>query len=261
MLGTRVLAAQAWREVEALLDRQLSPLGLRAMAALAPRRAETIVDIGCGTGQTVLQLADHVGAEGKIVGVDIAPLLLDRARERAAGLTQARFVESDAARLDLPDGSVDAIYSRFGVMAFAEPVTAFANFHRMLKPSGRLAFVCWRSLDENALDILPLRAAGLEALADKTPFSFEKPDVIRAVLGSAGFKHIAIAQHDEPVSSGGVDEMLAVLLKVGPLGRILRENPALQDAAAPRLRAALEARNANGRVLLDAAVWIVAASA
>jgi hypothetical protein len=58
-----------------------------------------------------------------------------------------------------------------------------------------------------------------------------------------------------------VDEMLAVLLKVGPLGRILRENPALQDAAAPRLRAALEARNANGRVLLDAAVWIVAASA
>ena len=70
------LAAQAWAEVSELLDLQLSPLGLRAMNALSPKPAEVIVDIGCGAGQTVLQLAQRVGPGGQVIGVDIAPLLV-----------------------------------------------------------------------------------------------------------------------------------------------------------------------------------------
>lgn len=250
---------RAWLEVETLLDRQLSPLGRPAIAALAPKRGETIVDIGCGTGETVLQLAELVGSDGSVIGVDIAPLLLDRARERAAGLRQARFVGGDAAELPLEDGSVDAIFSRFGVMAFTDPSTAFATFHRILKPDGRLAFVCWRALAENELDILPLRAAGLEGRVDLTPFSFEDPVKIRRVLAGAGFRQIAIRPQDRAVSSGGLEEMLTVLLKVGALGRVLRENPELQADAERRLRETLAPR--AGEVSLNAAVWIVTASA
>ncbi len=138
--GSRALAAQAWAAVCEFIDLQLSPLGLRGIAALAPRSSESIVDIGCGAGQTVLQLAERVGPEGQVIGVDIAPMLLDIGRRRAAGLSQVRFVEGDATLLDLPDASVDGIYSRFGVMSFADPVAAFANFHRTLRPTGRLAF-------------------------------------------------------------------------------------------------------------------------
>ena len=258
---TRGLAARAWVEVADRLDLQLSPLGLRAMDALSPEAGETIIDVGCGAGQTVLQLAQRVGPEGRIVGVDIAPPLVDVARRRAEGLSQVAFIVGDAQTLALPDQSIDGVFSRFGVMAFADPIAAFANFHRMLKPVGRLAFVCWRSLAENDLDWLPLRAAGLEAMADPTPFRFEDPAVARATLAAAGFRDIAVVAHDEAVSSGDLESMMRVLLRVGPLGRILRENPALRAAAEPRVRSTLAGKGAGSRVDLTAATWIVTARA
>ncbi len=255
------LAAEAWAEVTDLLDLQLSPLGLRAMGALSPRRGEIIMDVGCGAGQTVLQLADAVGPSGRVIGVDIAALLLHVARRRASGRENVDLIEGDALRVDLADASVDAVFSRFGVMAFADPVATFSNLHRMLRPAGRLAFVCWRSLEENELDLLPLRAAGLEHRADLTPFSFERPAFIEDVLDRAGFREIGITADDQAVSSGDLDAMTTVLLKVGPLGRIVRENPDLKALAEPRVRTALAASGDPSRVVLQAATWVVKARA
>jgi SAM-dependent methyltransferase len=244
-----------------LLDRQLSPLGLPAIEALAPQPGDTILDIGCGAGQSTLQLADRVAPNGQVTGVDIAPAMLEIARRRAAGRTEITFIEADAQTLARPDRSIDAIFSRFGVMAFRDPIAAFANFRRMLKPSGRLAFVCWRALDENELDYLPLRAAGLEARLDPTPFSFAEPATIQTTLQSAGFGEIAVRAHDAMVSSGDLDAMLTVLLAVGPLGRIIRENPELRADAEPRVRAVLSARGNPAAVALNAATWVVTARA
>ncbi len=224
------LAGKAWAEVADVLDLQLSPLGLRAIAALAPRIGEAVLDVGCGAGQTVLQLADLVGPPGRVTGVDIAPLPLAVARRRAVGCDQVDFVEGDAQTLALPADSFDAVHSRFGVMAFRDPIAAFSNLRHMLKPAGRLAFVCWRALAENELDVLPLRAAGLEDRLDPTPFSFADPGRIRATLQKAGFRDVAIQPHDETVSSGNLDAMVSVLLQVGPLGKIIRENPDLRAA-------------------------------
>lgn len=95
-LPGNTLAAQAWADVQELLDLQLSPLGLRAIEALSPALGETIADIGCGAGQTVLQLAQRVGPDGSVIGVDIAPLLLSRAQQRAEGLSQVSFIACDA---------------------------------------------------------------------------------------------------------------------------------------------------------------------
>lgn len=256
---SRDLAAKAWAEMFALIDRQLSPLGLVAMDALAPARGSLVVDIGCGCGQTLLQLAERVGAEGRVIGVDIAPRLLEVARRRTADLGQVALIEADAQALDMPPASVDAFYSRFGVMAFADPAAAFAHFHRLLKPSGALGFCCWRSLAENELDALPVSAAGLTAMVDQGPFSFADPGYLRGLLEAAGFADISIQAHDEAVSSGDLDAMVAVLLKVGSLGRIVRENPYLRPEAETRLRRVLARRGDPSEVALTAAVWIVVA--
>jgi SAM-dependent methyltransferase len=253
------LAGKAWAEVADLLDIQLSPLGLRAIEALSPRIGEAVLDVGCGAGQSVLQLADRVGPGGRVTGVDIAPPLLEVARRRAAGRSQVDFIECDALRLALAERSIDCIFSRFGVMAFRDPVAAFSNFRRMMRPSGRLAFVCWRSLDENELDYLPLRAAGLEAWLDPTPFSFADSGTIRTTLQTAGFRQVTIQPNDEMVSSGDLDAMIVVLLSVGPLGRIIRENPKLRAAAESRVRAALAERGNEAAVALNAATWVVTA--
>lgn len=256
---TRDLAAIAWAEVADLLDVQLSPLGLRAIEALAPQIGEAVLDVGCGAGQSVLQLADRVGPGGRVTGVDIAPPLLDVARRRAVGRSQVDFIECDALRLALPERSIDCVFSRFGVMAFRDPVAAFSNFRRMMRPSGRLAFVCWRSLDENELDLFPLQAAGLEGWIDPTPFSFADSGYTRTTLETAGFRQIAIEAHEEMVSSGDLDAMIVVLLSVGPLGKIIRENPNVRAAAESRVRAALAERGNQAAVALNAATWVVTA--
>ena len=259
--NSRSLAENAWAAVREPLDRQLSPLGLRAMVALDPKPGERVLDVGCGAGQTVVQLAEAVGPAGEVVGIDIAPLLLEIARERAATHANVSFIEGDAQTSCLQAEGFDAIFSRFGVMAFGDPVEAFGNLHQAMKPDGRLAFVCWRSLTENELDLLPLRAAGLEGAVDMTPFAFEDPARVRGVLRAAGFDEIAVEPHEQNVGSGGLEAMLSVVMTVGPLGKILREAPSLRDNAEEPVRRALAACEGADGVTLKAATWIVTARA
>ena len=255
------LGDHARAEVADLLDLQLSPIGLAAMDVLDPQPGQTIVDIGCGAGQTTQQLANRVGSLGRVIGVDIAPRVLDVARSRTATLAQVQLIQADAATLALPDEMADGVYSRFGVMALDDPVVAFANFRRMTRRGGRLAFVCWRSLEENELDLVPLQAAGLDIEIDKTPYKFERRDYLLDLLQSAGFAQIKIEAFDARVSSGNLDAMMAVLTKVGALGKLLREAPALVSRVEPKVRAALVADASDRDIGLKAATWIVTATA
>ena len=90
------LHAQAWAELHELIDRQLSPLGLAAMDTLGLFSGAVVLDIGCGAGQTLLQLADRVGPDGQVIGVDVAPLLSDIAQQRAKPFRQVRLIKGDA---------------------------------------------------------------------------------------------------------------------------------------------------------------------
>lgn len=255
------LHAAAWAQIYEPIDRQLAPLGLQAIDALRPAVGDRVLDVGCGAGQTLLQLAERVGAEGRVIGVDLAPRLLKIADKRIRGYGQIALIEADAQTLDLPPAGLDAVYSRFGVMGFADPDAAFGNFRRMLKPAGRLAFCCWRALAENELDRFPLEAAGLQDKADSAPFSFADPVHIRHTLETAGFGDIAVDPFDAAVSCGSIDATMDVLLKVGALGKIVRETPELRSTVEPRLRAALLARGDPSAVTLGASVWIVTATA
>lgn len=259
------LADRARIEVQEPLDRQLAPLGRRAIQALAPVPGERVLDIGCGAGHTLIDLARAVGPGGQVLGVDISDPMLGEARRRTADLPNVACLRADAQGHPFEPAAFDAAFSRFGVMFFADPAAAFANIRRALKPGDRLAFVCWRAFEDNELDHLPLRAAAphLPPGAAEAPapdaFSFADPDTVRRVLAEAGFGRIAVEPHDQPVASGSLDAMLAVCLRVGPLGRFLRENPQYRDAATPAVRTALAARPGPEGPALDAATWIVTA--
>lgn len=189
--------------------------------------------------------------------MDIAAPLLAVARQRTSHLPLVQLVEADAQTWPFPDASADAVYSRFGVMGFGDVVAAFTNLRRILRPGGRLAFVSWRPLAENELDHLPLAAAGFAAPVDISPFSLSDPDTIRSILQASGFSSITVTAHDALVSSGDIDAMTDVLLKIGPLGRILRSAPDLRPGARQRLRPVFAARGNPSSVALRAAVWIV----
>ena len=231
------------------------------MNALAPARGHIVLDVGCGAGETILQLADRVGRSGGVIGVDLAPRVLAVARCRTGHLPQVTLLRADAASVALPDQSVDGIFSRFGTMFFADPIMAFANMRRMLKPGGRIGFVCWRSMEENELDFFPLETAGLNLTIDDTPFSFEDARKVDRILRSAGFDRVEIQAFDAQVSSGNAETMVTVVTRVGALGKILREAPALLPEAERRVRSALLTRERDGSVSLGAATWVVTAIA
>src|SRR5262249_20261895 len=115
----------AWAEVREPLELQLAPLGRHALAALAPRPGESIVDIGCGGGETVLGLAEAVAPGGTVVGVDLSAAVLAFARRAAKGRERVRLVQADAEVYPFEPASFDAAFSRFGVMFFADPSAAF----------------------------------------------------------------------------------------------------------------------------------------
>jgi SAM-dependent methyltransferase len=258
----------AWAEVRELLELQLAPLGRRGLAALAARPGESVLDIGCGGGETALDLVRAVAPDGTVVGIDVSAAVLVFAQRAAQGCERVQFIQADAQVFPFEPASFDAAFSRFGVMFFADPAAAFFNIRRSLRPNGRLAFVCWRALEENPLDILPLRAASAllppQPAQDPDapgPFAFANPDRVRGILERAGFAEIDITAHDELVGSGDLEAMLAVCSRVGALGKILRENPEFRAAALPAVRSALAAHNGPDGVRLNAATWIVTARA
>src|SRR4051812_5461239 len=86
----------AWAEIRAPLELQLAPLGRPALAALAPRPGENVLDIGCGGGDTALELARAVAPHGSVVGIDLSAAVLAFARRAAAGCERLRFIQADA---------------------------------------------------------------------------------------------------------------------------------------------------------------------
>lgn len=261
-------AGPTWAGLQSPLDRQLAPLGRAAMAALAPQAGERILDIGCGAGDTSVQLAQAVGPSGAVMGADISRPMLEVARRRATGIDNLSFIEADAQTHAFDAGSFDGVFSRFGVMFFADPPAAFANIRKALKPGGRLAFVCWRRPDENPIMTLPMMAA-LAHVPPPTPpepgapgpFAFADPERVRAVLGAGGFVDVTVTPHNEKVGAGDLDTMVGLSLKIGPLGALLREYPEKRDTVIASVREALAAHEGPDGVKLDSATWIVTARA
>jgi SAM-dependent methyltransferase len=261
-------AGQTWTLFQEQLDRQITPLGQAALQALGPRKGEAVIDIGCGCGQTSLELTVAVGRTGRVLGVDVSRPMLAVARERPLPDAAARpsFLEIDAQTGDLGSAAFDAAFSRFGVMFFSDPVAAFSNIRRALKSSGRLSFVCWRSLQENPWMLAPLDAARPflppAVPPDPTapgPFAFADPNRVQSILGAAGFESVRLEAFDRLIGSGDVDATLALTLKVGPLGSLLREHPEYRDAVTAVVRQALVSYATPDGVLMPAAAWIVTA--
>jgi SAM-dependent methyltransferase len=262
-------AGESWVQFQELLDRQIEPLGTAAMEVLAPRKGERIVDIGCGCGQTSLALAARVGPSGSVVGADVSKPMLEvalRRQAQAAPDAPVVFRELDVQTGDLGHGLFDAAFSRFGVMFFSDPVGAFANIRVSLKPGGRLAFACWRPINENPWMHVPLEAA-LPLMPpvvppDPTapgPFAFADASRVRAILAQAGFSSVTISPFDARIGGADVEQTLRQSLKIGPLGRVLREHPEIADGVADAVRNVLPKYVTPDGVLMPAAVWIVLA--
>ena len=259
---------ERWARLQERIDLHLADITAAALPFASPAPDERLLDIGCGCGTTTFLLAMEAGREGATAGIDISGPMLDVARGRAmAQNANVTFIQADASDYEFQP-VFDLVFSRFGIMFFADPVRAFANLRKALAPAGRLVFACWRSLAENPWAADPM-AAALHLLPPQEstdpfapgPFAFAEIQRVRAILADAGYGQITVQPFDGTMNMGAsLEEAAAETLNVGPLARAATD---LDEQTRDRIRKAVEKAYAKysspAGVTPPAACWFVRA--
>ena len=262
-------AGATWVESQERMDEMLAPLTQPLLDAAAVTANERVIDVGCGCGDTSLQLAQSGAA---VWGVDISEPMLDRARQRAGSLnlTNASFSTADAATAELtPDH--DLVFSRFGVMFFSDPTAAFKNLRSGLNDGGRLCFLCWQPPRNNPW--MATAGAAIQPFLPEPetppdprapgPFAFADVDYLNGILSDAGFNNIDIAPLTAELHlADTLDEAIEFQQRIGPLARALAElEGAAQQQALDAARNALAEHMTDAGLNLGAACWLARATA
>ena len=212
------------------------------------RPGSKVLDIGCGFGETCLEIARLVGPSGEVLGLDCTDEFLKIANEErdAAGLGNVRYEVGDAQVHPLPENYFDAAFARFGVMFFESAVRALRNAHRALKPGGKCCLIVWRRLSDNpawgeakkvVLEFLPPPGDNAQTCGPG-PFSWGDEQTDREMLAAAGFKTVeSFERVDVDICVGRtVEEAIDYQILVGPSGEIVREAGAEGQRRLPEIR-------------------------
>lgn len=227
---------------------------------------DTVLDIGCGNGQLTRQAARRAK---RASGVDLSEPMLATARARAAeaGVGNVDFFRGDAQVYPFESGSLDVALSRFGVMFFADPVAAFTNVHRALRPSGRLAFLCLDEFDRSdvgrVFEAMQTWVPWPTGQRNSGPTSLADPEHTAELLATAGFHDVTQTPvHAEQWWGTDVADAAAFLASWGPvhyhLGLVGADAARHARAA---MAEALRAFEGPAGVVLRGHAWLVTAQA
>lgn len=204
-----------WLEQAGSLDRQMAPITELLFSGAALESGERVLDVGCGSGPTTRQAAASVGPSGWVGGVDVSPEMLAAAATVpvTGDAAPIEWIEADVVAWQPEIDPVDVVLSRFGVMFFSEPRTAFANLARCTSAGGRMCVMAWDRRDRSTIFQIPL-AATLAALRDagapaeeppldEGAFSLHDADHVTSLLDAAGWADVRHEQHVVPLRLGG----------------------------------------------------------
>jgi SAM-dependent methyltransferase len=242
-------AGEKWGTFQGQMDALLQPVLDLVLDQAAVSPGMRVLDVGCGTGESVAQAARRVGPEGHVTGVDISDTMLGFARTRLRDHPNTAVIKADAQAFAFAPDSFDAVISRFGVMFFDDTTAAFANIASSLTPGAPLICAAWGAAPQNPFFMEPAAAAtatfGPMEKVDRTlpgPFAFEDSGRVVPMLAAAGLVDITCEAHRlHLLPPGDVQEVAELLCQIGPANAALRHFAAsAQDHA--RLMEALVAR-------------------
>jgi len=227
---------------------------------------ERVLDVGCGFGDSTIQIAQQLGSQGEAVGVDCARnfILASEQDAAAAGVANARFFAADVQEDDLR-GPYDHAFARFGTMFFMSPVAAFRNIRRALKPGGSLAQIVWRKREDNpwlhdaelrVRDIVPVvsHEEANQVHCGPGPFAMAGPDMVSAMMKGAGFEQVSFERFDTDICIGrNLADAVEFAMALGPAGEIIRLAGAEGERLKPKVVEAL--RETLARYERDDGVW------
>lgn len=282
---TNDIPIEAWNTVlfekfvrfKHLLTLGLVQHGRAAILRAAYPSGSRVLDIGCGFGDSTLEIAQSLLPSGAAVGVDCAQNFIAWAERDAAEAKapNATFFAADVQTGNL-NGPYDHAYARFGTMFFNMPGAAFRNIARSLKPGGTLTMTVWRKREDNpwvhdaerlVREMVPVVAHEDtdQVHCGPGPFSLSGADTVSDLLQSAGFREVTLERHDCDICIGlTLDEAIEFAMALGPAGEIIRlagaEGERLRPKVSEALRALLTSRLRGNEVWAPSSAWIVRAT-
>ena len=267
---------EVWRSFQAVVVSNAKAHGDAALTDHRPGPGDRVLDIGCGLGDSTLQLARLVGRDGHAHGVDVAERMVAGAREDAdaAGVENVSFEAVDVQVASFED-TYDYAFGRFGTMFFANPVVALRNVRHALRPGGRLNMVVWRRKLDNAWvhraetiveQFLDRPEEYDEPTCGPGPFSMANADTVTDVLKHAGYEDIQLKRQDLRIKTGdSLQHAVDLVMSLGPAGEVLRLWGDRVDEIRPKIEAALlegmADMAADDGVYADSSTWAVRAVA
>jgi len=232
------------------------------------RRADRVLDIGCGCGQSTRDAA-RLAHEGSALGVDLSSSMLAVARRRATaeGVTNVDFRRADAQVYAFDPESFDVAISRFGVMFFEDRTTAFLNIAAALRPGGRLAVLAWQDVRKNEwiMTVRETLAAGrdlpMPPVGTPGPMALADQDDVRSLLSDTGFESVGFTSIEEPVWLGAdAEAAYGFVSEIGIVKGLSDDlEPDARAAGHERLMTALRAHETPEGVRFDSGVWLISA--
>jgi len=237
------------------------------------RAGDKAVDVGCGFGDTAIQIAERVGPQGSVLGIDCCDAFLEfgRVDAKAAGVRNVTFVEGDVQNYPFEQNH-DFCFSRFGTQFFENPVAGLRSMRGSLKPGGIMTMIVWRSIDDNPWLGMPkqvilqhLPPPGEDArTCGPGPFSMADQAMVTRQLEIAGYDQIEFERIDAPLMVGNtLDDAVGFQLALGPAGEVYREAGALAEAKHDEIVAALnselEKYVTDEGVVLQSSSWKIRA--
>lgn len=254
-----------WADNAERFERAMVRFNRRFLSAARIGAGHRVIDVGCGTGDTT-RAAARLASHGEALGVDLSAQLIGVARQRASaeGLVNVRFEQADAQIHPFARYWADAVISRTGAMFFGDPVAAFANLARAMRPGGRLVLLVWQARDRNewicAITAALSAGRGMPAPPHAPgPFAMSDPGRVRGLLTAAGFADSQFESLHKPMYFGaGASDARRFI--VGFAGWMLE---GLDEAGRARalddLQAALAGHERSDGVWFDSAAWLVSA--
>jgi ubiquinone/menaquinone biosynthesis C-methylase UbiE len=216
---------------------------------LEVHEGDKVVDVGCGFGDTAIQLAERVGPDGSVIGIDCCDAFLEFGREdaKAAGITNVTFVEGDVQSYPF-EPVHDFCFARFGTQFFENPVAGLRSMRSSLRPGGVMTMIVWRTIDDNPFFGMPkeivlqhLPPPGEDGRScGPGPFSMADQEMVTKQLEIAGYDEIEFERIDAPLMVGNtVEDAVEFQLALGPAGEVYREAGAEAEAKHDEVFAAL----------------------
>jgi SAM-dependent methyltransferase len=260
--------AGLWLEAAPDLEASFSEVFKALFIAANLKSGEAVLDVGCGTGPTLLAASKAVGETGRVLGIDVAPPLVARAAERVP--SNVELIVGDAGSHVYDDGAFDAIIANFGIMFFQDNVTAFRNLRRAVKQGGRMAATVWATPPENPWFSMPRRIVD-DRITDVPrpdptgpgPMRFGDPSLLKSYLEEAGWAP-DIRTLDVLLTPPGTAESVAELHMKVTVGMMLKGMEVAEDKLDDIKVAIIEAtreHDSEGVIRVPARIHTVTASA